>query len=102
MDRNSLAIIPSDLIPVKDACALIPSPRGKTALSTVYRLVRRGELRAWRRGPWTFVSRQEVVELMKPVQLPTFPRSKRENARAQKKEEERCKRVAAWLDSQGV
>lgn len=65
MDTTPNAI-PDDLIPLAEARLLIPSPRpGKrTNLATVYRLVNTGELPAWKRGPWIFVSRADVLGLV--------------------------------------
>lgn len=57
---------PDDLIPLAEARLLIPSPRpGKrTNLATVYRLIDSGELPAWKRGRWLFVSRADVLGLV--------------------------------------
>ncbi len=76
------AAIPDDLITVREASGLVPSPRGgRTNRSTLLRWINAGKLRAWKtRGTWILVSRAEVLELLKPVpvQPPYFPPTKTE------------------------
>lgn len=67
--------IPDDLIPLAEARLLIPSPRpGKrTNLATVYRLITAGQLRAWKRGRWLFVSKAEVLDMPERVRRTPLP-----------------------------
>lgn len=61
---------PTDLIPITEAAKLVPSPRpGRgTHVSTLYRWNDSGRLRYWRRAGcrWRFVSRAEVLGLLRP------------------------------------
>jgi excisionase family DNA binding protein len=95
---------PTDLICVNEACKLVPSPRGKrTHLSTVYRMIFSGRLRAWKNGRWYFVSRQEILDLLKPVPADLAGRRQRKPpTRAEVDEAERRRRVKEELRRMGV
>jgi excisionase family DNA binding protein len=74
------AEVPSDLVTVKAASKLLAVHVG-----TVYLIIRKGQLRAWKRvGGHARVSRAEVQALMRPVQIrhagdePPRPRTQEE------------------------
>ena len=97
--------VPDDLIPIAQAAKLVPSPRpGRgTNLSTVYRWCNAGRLRHWRQGRWRFVSRAEVLGLLRPAG-PARTRLPSCSTTARNREEEA--RAAAWaqriLDEAGI
>lgn len=69
---------PDDLISLKEATYLLPSPReGKrTHINTLRRHALSGRLRYWRNGPWFLVSRAEVLamcQLVAPKPAPGTP-----------------------------
>lgn len=61
--------LPDDLLPFSAAVRLVPSPRpGRgTHLSTIYRWCNTGRLRFWRQGRWRYVSRSELLALIRPA-----------------------------------
>lgn len=61
----------TDLIPLKDACKLLPSGRAgkRVHLATLYRWVLSGKLPAVRRGRNYFVRREDLDALHKPVEV---------------------------------
>jgi hypothetical protein len=72
-----MADLPEDLIGVKAATALIPSPvpGAKTHLSTIYSWIRKGKLRCWKRDRYRLVSRAELLALLEPQPLPVGARA---------------------------
>lgn len=63
--------VPTDLLSLKDACHLIPSPRGGTIhLNSLRRWCLSGRLRYWKQGPWMFVSRADLAALFTPQEQP--------------------------------
>ena len=62
-----------DLIPIKEACKLIPShvPGKRLSLGTAYRWILSGRLPAIRRGSYYFVHRADVLRIAagEPVQV---------------------------------
>jgi hypothetical protein len=61
-------ILPDDLLPLCRAARLVPSRRpGKSVhVNTIRRLVKRGQLRAWRFAGTRYVSQAEVMGLFHP------------------------------------
>lgn len=62
---------PTDLMGLKDAAKLVPSPFGGgrgVHLCTFRRWVLAGKLRYWRVGKWLMVSRADVMGLFEPVE----------------------------------
>lgn len=92
---------PDDLISLKEATRLLPSPReGKrTHINTLRKHALTGRLRYWRNGPWFLVSRAEVLALCQAVppatpdpSVPTAERAARDarNAEVLKRHRLRC------------
>jgi hypothetical protein len=96
IDRGVQAadVTPTDLIPLAEARLLMPSPRpGKrTNLATVYRMIVSGQLRAWRRGRWLFVSKAEVLEMPERVKRTPRPPPVEERADLDRWRQEGMKR----------
>jgi hypothetical protein len=89
--------LPVDLIPIRAATGLLPSrrPGKRLALSTLYRWLAQGRLRSWKLVGGRFVSRREVLGLMReeqPARLPE-PAVARERAQAEALEQ---LRAAGW------
>lgn len=64
--------LPDDLIGIKAATKLIPSPKAgaSTSLSTLYRWINKGKLRCWKRDRFRLVSRAQLLALLEPQPLP--------------------------------
>jgi hypothetical protein len=62
--------LPDDLIPLREARALVPSrvPGQRINPSTLWRWILKGRLRAWRCAGVAFVSRGELLGLFRPVE----------------------------------
>jgi excisionase family DNA binding protein len=79
--------LPDDLVGLSEATRLIPSvrPGRKVHVTSLYRWIAQGRLRAWRRGKHLFVSRADLAALHQ-VRQPAPPSpvgTKAERRRAQ-------------------
>ncbi len=79
--------VPDDLIDTKTARRLV-----KVDLSTLYRWLQSGKLRAWKRVGRLLVSRSEVLALLRPVE----PKPARE--RAPRRATQATAAQRAWLE----
>ncbi|SRR5581483_8834755 len=62
---------PDDLISLKAACQLAPSPYGGSVhVNTMRRWCLSGKLRYWRNGHWLFVRRADVLALFQEMPEP--------------------------------
>jgi len=81
--------LPADLIPLTEACRLLPGARaGKSmSISALWRWTENGRLRYWRVGRLRFVRRADVLAQLRrgralPPRLPPEPVTNREHERA--------------------
>ena len=63
---------PNDLIGLKEAAKLVPSPRGGKGvhINSLRRWCLTGRLRYWRQGPWLFVSKADLATLFTAQEKP--------------------------------
>jgi excisionase family DNA binding protein len=77
--------LPDDLIPPRVAAGILPrtSEGNKVSLRSIYRWIRDGKLPSWRIGRRYFVSKSDVLGLVRPVPVKPVPAVARHEGHAE-------------------
>lgn len=75
-DPPGRTTVPDDLLCLKDAAKLVPSPHGGgrgVHQNTLKRWIFSGRLRHWKIGPYLLVRKADLMDLIKPAEKPAPP-----------------------------